>query len=94
MTVIYPSLESAEFEAGFRAVVAAIEDLAHLFDRYGIGQQPPGPLDAATVEAFEAVLARLSAVQADRQTLVLKPAGAASAGQPDMVIGSTPFIHS
>jgi oligoendopeptidase F len=70
MTPVYPSLESPEFAAGFHAAVVAIDDLAHLFDQHGIGQHPTGPLDAATVAAFEAVLARLNTVQADRQTLL------------------------
>ncbi|HEX6799229.1 MAG TPA: M3 family oligoendopeptidase [Ktedonobacterales bacterium] len=53
MTVVYPSLESPEFAAGFAATVAAIEGLGRLFDELGIAKREPVPLDDATVQAFE-----------------------------------------
>ncbi len=58
MTVVFPNLESPEFQAAFAAFIAAIDDLATLFDHYDIRQQPPRPVDAATVNALEAVLPR------------------------------------
>jgi pepF/M3 family oligoendopeptidase len=64
MSVIFPSLESLEFELGFRNVVADIDALATLFDTEGIAkreQREPLPLDDATVAAFERAIARLNA---------------------------------
>src|SRR5689334_11022389 len=69
MTVVYPSLESPEFAAGFQAALADIDGLAELFERYRIGAQAPGALEAATVAAFETVVERLNTVLATRQTL-------------------------
>jgi pepF/M3 family oligoendopeptidase len=69
MTVIYPSLESAEFGEGLRAGIRAIDELAALFDQYGVAQRAPAPLDAATVAAVERVIERYNAVLAEIQTL-------------------------
>ena len=53
MTVVYPSLDSPEFAAGFAATVEAIEGLGRLFDELEIAKREPAPLDAASVSAFE-----------------------------------------
>ncbi|MFI5272357.1 MAG: M3 family metallopeptidase, partial [Ktedonobacterales bacterium] len=53
MSVVYPSLESPEFAAGFAATVAAIDDLGRLFDALGIAKREPAPLDDATVRTYE-----------------------------------------
>src|SRR5690554_3427359 len=64
MSVVYPSLDSPEFEQGFAAVVAAIDDLAALCDRYGVGAgdagTPPATQDA--LGCIDEVLARFNAV--------------------------------
>ena len=62
MTVVYPNLQSPEFAAGRDAVLAAITDLAALFDSHGIGGQAPAVLDTPTVAAFEAVTAAWNTV--------------------------------
>ena len=53
MTVVYPSLDSPEFAAGFTDTVEAIEGLGRLFDELGIAKREPAPLDDVTVGAFE-----------------------------------------
>ena len=53
MTVVFPSLESPEFAAGFAATVEAIQGLARLFDELGIAKREPAALDDAAVQAFE-----------------------------------------
>jgi oligoendopeptidase F len=69
MTVVYPSLDSPEFDAGFRSTVEDITALARLFDEHAIDRREPAKLDEATVQAFEAVLDRYNAVLAAVQTL-------------------------
>lgn len=68
MTVVYPGLESKEFQAGFQSVVASIEQLGKLFDQHGIAKRDPAPLDDATVQAFEAVANALNAAYEDVRT--------------------------
>ena len=62
MTVVYPSLESVEFETGFQSAIQVIDQLVELFDEHGIGLQEPVQLDEATVTSFETVLQQLNAV--------------------------------
>lgn len=62
MTVVYPSLESPEFEEGVRALMRSIDELATLFDAIPVGQRPLAALDLATVESFERVIDRYNAV--------------------------------
>jgi oligoendopeptidase F len=62
MTVLYPGLESPEFEAGFAAVTQNIADLATLFDQHEIAQRPNAALDTAAVAAFDEVTARYNEV--------------------------------
>jgi oligoendopeptidase F len=69
MTVIYPNLESAEFEAGFRSAVQAIDDLTALFDQHGIAQRDAAPLDTGTVTAAESAIERYNAVLKEIHTL-------------------------
>ncbi len=64
MTVVYPGLESPEFEQGFRSVVQDIDELTGLFDKYVVGQRAPAPLDTETVKAFETVITRYNGVLA------------------------------
>ncbi len=62
MSVVYPGLDSPEFEGAFQQVVADIGALAELFDAHGVGQREAAPLDESTVHAFETVVARYNAV--------------------------------
>ncbi len=69
MTPIFPSLASPEFEQGFRDVTTHIDELAARFDREAIAKREPAALDAATVGAFERVIAQLNAVLDEFRTL-------------------------
>lgn len=60
MTSVYPSLESTEFEEGFRSYVAGVDDLVALFDRYDIAKHDRLDVNVQTIEAVEAVLEALS----------------------------------
>lgn len=75
MTVVYPSLESPEFEAGFVRVTGRIADLAALFDAEKIDAEgiaapdaPPAMNDALIVR-FEKVTGELNAIFEDVRTL-------------------------
>jgi oligoendopeptidase F len=69
MTPIFPSIESPEFDAGFRSVVGAIDGLAALFDRHNVGSREPQPLDDTTVSAFEEVITRFNDVLEEYRTV-------------------------
>ena len=62
MSVIYPSLESAEFQQGFQTVLQSIDELATVFDQAQVGVREPGPLDDKDVQAFERVATRYNEV--------------------------------
>lgn len=62
MTVVYPSLESAEFEEGFQSALRAIDDLVALAEAHGIQKRDPAPLGDETIQAFEIVTERLNQV--------------------------------
>jgi pepF/M3 family oligoendopeptidase len=69
MTVVYPGLESAEFEQGFGAAIGSIDDLTALFDHDGIALRDAGPLDEATVETAERAIERYNAALKELFTL-------------------------
>ena len=69
MTVVYPSLESVEFETGFQSAIQAIEQLVALFDEHNIGLREPAPLDEATVQSLKTVLQRFNTVLEETHTL-------------------------
>ena len=69
MTVVYPGLESPEFEEGFRSVVAAIDSLWDLFAEHAIGHRVPEPLTPEIVQTFDTVMGRYNAVQEETGTL-------------------------
>ncbi len=60
MDIILPGIGSPEYSEAVRNLIAAIDDLNTLFDRYGIGEQPRTALDDATVAAFEDTLVRFN----------------------------------
>lgn len=70
MTTVYPDLQSPQFEEAFQSCITAIADLTALFDRYGIARRERAPLDDASVEAFEVVVARFDAVLRQMQTIM------------------------
>ncbi len=69
MTVVYPSLDSPEFEQGFSHVVGSIDDLARLFDEHNIGKTERKPLNDATVRTFETIVKRVNEVLSEAFTL-------------------------
>lgn len=69
MSVVYPGVESAEFDRDFRRLARDVADLGALFDAQGVGLREPGPLDAATVAIFETVTARFNAVLEAAETI-------------------------
>ncbi len=62
MTAVYPSLESKEFEQGFRQATKAIRDLFKLFDQERIERREKVPLDIETIGSFEKVITQLNEV--------------------------------
>ena len=69
MSVVFPSLESPEFAAGFASAVRAIDGLGALFDEEHIAAREPSPLDDATVRAVERAIDRYNAVLDEVRTL-------------------------
>jgi oligoendopeptidase F len=69
MTVVFPSIDSAEFNQAFEAYLDQVGDLVRLFDRLRIHDQPSMPTDDAVVSAADAVVTALSTVQESGQTL-------------------------
>ena len=60
LSVVFPSLDSPEFEAGFQAVVTGTDRLAALFDERHVEAQPPAAFDPRQVETFELAAAQLN----------------------------------
>ena len=60
MSVVYPGLDSPEFERDFGEILAEIQALAGLFDELKIGKQDSLPVDDVCVKAFEQVINRLN----------------------------------
>ncbi len=69
MTVVYPSLESIEFEQGFSQAVQGIHKLVRLFDEDHIMEQPPAALTDDVIHIFETVVKRYNAVLDTTTTL-------------------------
>jgi pepF/M3 family oligoendopeptidase len=69
MMVVYPGLDSPEFEQGFQSAVESIDGLVDLFDRHQVGRREPAPLDDETVRAVEEVIGRYNAVLDEVRTL-------------------------
>src|SRR5437660_1187618 len=62
MTVVYPGLDSPEFDQGFASFTQHVGDLVRLFDECAIQAGPVSTLTDATVEAFEEITTRLNAI--------------------------------
>lgn len=69
MTVVYPTLESPEFEVGYRSVCEGIDELAKLFDQHGVRRRDPAPLEDETVGAFERIIERYNALLEETGTV-------------------------
>ena len=69
MTVVYPGLESVEFEQGFSQAVQDIHKLARLFDEEHIMEQPPAALSDDVIHVFETAVKRYNAVLDTTTTL-------------------------
>lgn len=69
MTVIYPGLESDEFEAGFQATITATDNLTALFDDHQIDRIDPPPVDEETISLFEKIITQFNTVTDDVHTL-------------------------
>ena len=61
MSVIYPSLESPEFEQAFTQVVNEIDALGTLFDTHDIKEQSALTVNEAIISTFETVIAHYNA---------------------------------
>jgi pepF/M3 family oligoendopeptidase len=69
MSVVFPGLDSPEFEQGFQAVVLDITNLGALFNDLGIQKREQAPLDQATIDAFDQATDRFNEVLARYRTL-------------------------
>lgn len=69
MTVVYPSLDSPEFERDFRTLLRTIDELHGLFEEFQIQEteNPPDPETAA--RAFEFVAKQMNALMATYTTI-------------------------
>src|SRR5205085_42181 len=70
MGVVYPSMESREFQVGFARVVQDIQDLAELFDAHAIEKREHVAINDELVKAFESVLQRYNEVMEESRTLI------------------------
>src|SRR5712691_6301327 len=69
MSVVYPSMESQEFQQGFARVIQDIKDLAQLLDACHVEKQEQLATDAETIKNFETVLQRYNEVLAEHKML-------------------------
>lgn len=69
MTTVYPSLESPEFDAAFRAIDHKIDDLVRLFDAKVRPTDQPPAIDAELVATFDTVVQAYNGAHDDLQTL-------------------------
>lgn len=73
MSVVYPGLESAEFQAAFAEIRQAIQSLETFFDErqiHGASRPATAPLTAQEVETFEALVERINQTMEAMNTLV------------------------
>lgn len=62
MTVVFPGLESPEFDAAFREVVSDIDALAGFMDEHAIERRPTVDVGPETVATFEELIGRFNAL--------------------------------
>ncbi len=63
MSVVFPGLDSAEFEAGFQAVYQEMDAAVSLFDTHHIDRQDFLMVDAVTIEIFQRIVETLNPLQ-------------------------------
>jgi oligoendopeptidase F len=71
MTTVFPSMDSAEFEAGFNAVTGGIDSLVALFDKHNVARRTTSEADDAFVAAYEEVIDALGSLQDRLRTLAV-----------------------
>lgn len=71
MTVIYPSLDSKEFDRGFHAALCSVDDLVGLFEQHKIArlETPVAPLDEGAIAAFETIVGALNSTLEQTRTV-------------------------
>ncbi|HET8846456.1 MAG TPA: M3 family oligoendopeptidase [Ktedonobacteraceae bacterium] len=69
MTVVYPGLDSPEFDQGFANFTQQIADLVKLFDEQGIQARPASDLTDPLISAFETVTTRYNSMLEEATTL-------------------------
>jgi pepF/M3 family oligoendopeptidase len=69
MSVVYPGLDSPEFDQGFAHFTRQVADLVQLFDAHAIQAQAAQELSKATIQTFEIVTTRLNEVLEEATTL-------------------------
>lgn len=69
MSVVFPSLDSPAFAAGFQRVADDIAALGALFDELNVQKAPSAAVDDETARAVETAIERFNAVLAETQTL-------------------------
>jgi oligoendopeptidase F len=62
VSVVFPGLESKEFEQGFKNTIQEINDLVALFDKYEIEEQMDIPMRDSLVGIFDDVITRYNQV--------------------------------
>jgi oligoendopeptidase F len=69
MTPIFPSLESPEFQHEFNGALAAINDLAALFERHHVQRRASSAIDEQFVAQWEEIAAQLNTLRERLRTL-------------------------
>jgi pepF/M3 family oligoendopeptidase len=69
MSVVYPSLDAPEFASDFAKLIDDIGTLVTLFDTHRVDKREQASIDDLAVEAFEKVVAALSAIFERDRTL-------------------------
>ncbi|MDW8148347.1 MAG: M3 family oligoendopeptidase [Roseiflexaceae bacterium] len=69
MTVVYPALDSPEFNRDLTAVRQAFDDVTTLFDRLGIDRRDGQATDDDAIKAFDTVIAALNELLEQFSTL-------------------------
>ncbi|HEU5381415.1 MAG TPA: M3 family oligoendopeptidase [Ktedonobacteraceae bacterium] len=69
MSVVYPGLDSPEFDQSFAEFTQQVSSLVQLFDTHNIQGQPAQELTDATIQVFETITARLNTIRETRTTL-------------------------
>ncbi|HEX6506598.1 MAG TPA: oligoendopeptidase F, partial [Chloroflexota bacterium] len=68
MSVVYPSLESPEFDKASRTLVDNVESLSTAFEDRDIGRKESAPLNDSTLETFEMLINRINAISEHART--------------------------